>query len=358
MSTYPAQPVTFVRGRGSELWDDRGQALPRLPVRPGRDQPRPRPPGGGRRPRRAGPHAAARLQPVRHRARSRGGGHPRPPAGRRRPGLLLQLGGRGQRGRHQAGPQVRAAAAATSSSAPTARSTAGPWPRCTPPASPRSTRSSSRCPRASATSPGTTSTPSRRRSTRRSPPCCSSPCRARAGSTRPTTEYFAGRPPALRRAGRAVHGRRDPDRPGPHRARGSASSTSASSPTWSPWPRPWATACPSAPAGPRPRWPRPSCPATTPPPSAASPWPPPRPARCSRSWSGRTCPPGPGTRASAWPTACSSLPQVTAVRGLGLLLAAELDGPRRPGGAPRPRSTPAWWSTASAPPPCASPPAC
>ena len=52
-------------------------------------------------------HAAPRLEPVRHRARSRGGGHPRPPPGRRRQGLLLQLGGGGQRGRHQAGPQVR-----------------------------------------------------------------------------------------------------------------------------------------------------------------------------------------------------------------------------------------------------------
>ena len=24
MNTYPPQPVTFVRGRGSELWDDEG----------------------------------------------------------------------------------------------------------------------------------------------------------------------------------------------------------------------------------------------------------------------------------------------------------------------------------------------
>ena len=153
---------SFVRGEGTGLWDADGHALPRLPVRPRRHQPRPRPPRGGRRPRRAGPDAAARLEPVRHRARPRGGGHARPPAGRRRPGLLLQLRRRGQRVRHQAGPQVRAAAAATSWSAPTARSTAARWPRCTPPASRPSTRPSSRCPRASATSPGTTSTPSRR----------------------------------------------------------------------------------------------------------------------------------------------------------------------------------------------------
>ena len=59
-------------------------------------------------------------------------------------------------------------------------STAGPSPPCTPPVSRPSTRRSSRCPRASATWPGTTSTPWPRPSTRRSPRCCSSRCRARA----------------------------------------------------------------------------------------------------------------------------------------------------------------------------------
>ena len=51
------------------------------------------------------------VQPVRQHGRPGGGGHPRPPhRGRhrtsRRTGLLRQLGGRGQRVRHQAGPSM------------------------------------------------------------------------------------------------------------------------------------------------------------------------------------------------------------------------------------------------------------
>ena len=125
-------------------------------------------------------HAAARVEPVRHRAGGRGRPHARPAARRRRPGLLLQLGGRGQRVRHQAGPQVGRPRPPRRGQRATARSTAAPSPPSTPPASRPSTRRSSRCPRASATSPGTTSTRSRRPSTRPWPPCCSSRCRARA----------------------------------------------------------------------------------------------------------------------------------------------------------------------------------
>ena len=51
----------------------------------------------------------------------------------------------------------------------------------------------------------------------RSPPCCSSPCRARAACNPATRRVLPGRAPAVRRAGRAVHGRRGADRPRPHR---------------------------------------------------------------------------------------------------------------------------------------------
>ena len=40
-----------------------------------------------------------------------------------------------------------------------------------------------------------------------------------------------------------------------------------------------------------------------------------------------------------------SIPAVTRVRGLGLLVAAELREPPEPRGRPRPRSTPGWSST-------------
>ena len=55
-------------------------------------------------------------------------------------------------------PASGADRASTASCRPTAASTVAPWRRSPPPASPRSRSRSSRCPRASATSPGTTST--------------------------------------------------------------------------------------------------------------------------------------------------------------------------------------------------------
>ena len=53
------------------------------------------------------------------------------------------------------------------------------------------------------------------------------PVQGEGGVNPATAEYFAGRAAPVRRAGRAVHGRRGPDRPRPHRRGGSASSTSA-----------------------------------------------------------------------------------------------------------------------------------
>ena len=57
MGTYVRQPVEFVRGEGTRLWDSDGQRVPRLPERDLRDPARPLPPargGGGARPGRAG----------------------------------------------------------------------------------------------------------------------------------------------------------------------------------------------------------------------------------------------------------------------------------------------------------------
>ena len=95
-----------MRGEGTELWDADGRRyldfLGGLAVTSlGHAHPEVADALG-----RAGPHAAARLEPVRQRARRPAGGHARPPPRRRRPGLLLQLRGRGQRVRRQAGPQV------------------------------------------------------------------------------------------------------------------------------------------------------------------------------------------------------------------------------------------------------------
>ncbi len=81
--------------------------VPGLPVRPRRDLPRPCPPGGGRGGRRAGPHAAPRVELLRQPGGHRDGADDRRAAGGRRAGVLLQLGRRSQRGRVQGGPEVR-----------------------------------------------------------------------------------------------------------------------------------------------------------------------------------------------------------------------------------------------------------
>ena len=333
LATYAPPTVQFVRGAGTELWDSAGRRyldfLGGLAVVVAR----PRPPRGGRRPRRAGPtllHVSNLFGTV--------------PGAEVAVTLDRLLGGGGQVFFCNSGAEANEAAiklarqvgrprASTWSSAPTARSTAAPWPPCTPPASRPSTRPSSRCPRASATWPGTTSTPSRRPSTQRGRGA------ARAGPGRGRGQpgqrrVLPGRAAPVRRAGRAVHGRRGPDRPRPHRAVVRLRALRRRAPTWSRWPRRSATACRSAPAGPAATSPRSCGPATTAPPSAASPWPRPRPGRCCAIME-REDAPGrapPGRRAPRRPRS-TALPEVVGVRGLGLLLGAELvDGHRRQGG--------------------------
>ena len=219
MPTYPPPPVTFVRGEGSRLWDADGKALPRLPRRAGRDVARPRPSGGGRRHRRAGPHAAARLatstaptlgpEVAATLDRLLGGGGGRSSSATRAPRPTSAP---------SSWPASGPAAAATRSSAPTARSTGARWPRCTPPASPRSTSRSSRCPRASATSPGRPRRPRRGGRPDVVAAVLLEPMQGEGGVNPATGRVPAERPPAVRRARRPAHPRRGADRARPHRA--------------------------------------------------------------------------------------------------------------------------------------------
>ena len=134
-------------------------------------------------------HAAARLQPVRHRARAGGGRHPRPPARRRPPGwpaehagpgVLRQLRGRGQRVRPQAGPQVRRPGPPRRGE----RLRLVPRPHARHAPRHRPAGQARGLPAAARGLPprrlGRPRRARRRRSTRRWPPCCSSRCRARA----------------------------------------------------------------------------------------------------------------------------------------------------------------------------------
>ena len=158
MPVFAPPQIMFVRGSGTELWDDDRQALPRLPRRPRGDLARPRQPGGRRRDRRAGqrrcctsptcsPTDVAWRRP--HRARPSCSA--RSPAsdgqvffcnsGAEANEAALKLARKfGGRGRHAVGQRLRQLPR------PHARRR---WP---PPASRPSTSRSSRCPTASATS--------------------------------------------------------------------------------------------------------------------------------------------------------------------------------------------------------------
>ena len=146
----------------------------------------------------------------------------------------------------------------------------------------RSTRPSSRCPRASATCAWNDLDALEAAIDPSVAAVLLEPVQGEGGVNPATAEYFAGRPARCATSGACCSWstRSRPASAAP--ASGSASSTSASSPTSSPWPRRSATACPSGRAGPGATSPRPSSPATTPPPSAASPWPRRPPGPCSR----------------------------------------------------------------------------
>ena len=262
--------------------------------------------------------------------------------------------------RRSSWPASSVVGAATSWSAPSAPSTAAPSPRCTPPASPPSTRRSSRCPRASGTSPGTTSTTLEAAIDDSVAAVLLEPVQGEGGVNPATAGVLPWRAPALRRAGRAVHGRRGADRPRSHvgawfghqhfgvRARRRHHGQGARQRR--------ADRCV---LGPRRGRRRCSSPATTPPPTAASRWPPPRPAPCSRSWRPRTCRrgrPRPGARLVRRPRrAAAASPTVRGARPA----ARGRAGPRRArrecragrGALPRARAS---WSTPSRRPRCGS----
>ncbi len=286
MPTYGAPTVQFVRGEGCRAVGPRRQALPRLPRRlavaawatPTRRWPTPwpsRPAPCCTSPTCSAPSPAARWpspSTACWAAAARCSSPTRAPRPTSAPSSW---------------PASGAAAAGTWWSAPSARSTAAPWPPSTPPASPKH-EAFQPLPEGfrhvawddlDALEAALDPIGGRRA--------------ARAGAGRGRRQpghrrVLPGRAPAVRRARHPASWstRCRPGSVAP--GGGSATSTSASCPTWSPWPRRWATACPSAPAGPAARWPPRSSPATTPPPSAASPSPRPRPAPCWPSWSART----------------------------------------------------------------------
>ena len=148
--------------RGHAPVGQRGQRVPRLPRRAGRRVARARAPGGRRCDRRAGAHAAPRVEPLLHRVAAAGRRHARRAARRRRAGCSsptpaprptsARSSSRVATARRTAGPS------ATTCSRRTRRSTAARSPRSPPPGSPRSRRCSSRCRRASARSSSARST--------------------------------------------------------------------------------------------------------------------------------------------------------------------------------------------------------
>ena len=111
-----------------------------------------------------------------------------------------------------------------------------------------STRPSSPCPKVSATSLGRTWLRSKMRSRPRWRRCCSSRSRVRVASG-PPARTISGACAAVRRARGPVHGGRNPDRPRPDRSLVGLPALRRAARRGDAWPRPWATAYPSGPAG-------------------------------------------------------------------------------------------------------------
>ena len=247
---------------------------------------------------------------------------------RRRSGVLLQLGRRGQRVRDQAGPQVGRARA------PRRRERVRLVPRPHPrdAARHRPAGEARGLPAAARGLPSRGVVRPRRarsaRSTRRSSAVLLEPVQGEGGVNPATAEYFAGVRRIVRRARAPVHGRRGADRASGAPASGSASSTSASSPTSSRWPRRSATACPIGACWARARGRR-GVRARRPRHDVRRPAARDRPAaRAVLAEMQREDVPALATarRRASSPTSSSTASGVTEVRGLGLLLAVELDG--------------------------------
>ena len=195
-------------------------------------------------------------------------------ARRRRPRVLRQLGRRGQRVRDQARAPLRPGARRARALPRDQRVRLVPRPHAHDARGDRPAAEAGDVPaaarRASARSRSTTSTRSRPRSTIASRGACSKPVQGEGGVNPASPEYLHG----VRRLCDEREALLIIDevqmRPRPHRHVVRRSSTPASRPTSSRWPRRSATACRSARAGPAPRSPPRSRPATTPRPSAAS----------------------------------------------------------------------------------------
>ena len=210
--------VMFVRGRGTELWDDRRPPLPRLPLRPGRHVARPRPSGGGRGRRRARPRTLLHVSnffanPVATETADRRSTNCWAAAARSSSATRAPRPTRPR----SSSPGSSVAGAATSWSARSAASTAAPWPRWPPPASRPSTSRSSPCQKASATSPSAIST---RWPGRVDPSVTAVLIEAVQGEggvipRLPATSKGSGA--LCDERGAADDRRRGPDRPGPHR---------------------------------------------------------------------------------------------------------------------------------------------
>ena len=285
MPVFGPPQVMFVRGQRHRAVGQRRQALPRLPRRPRRDRRSATPTRSS--PRRSPTRPAscctsATCSPTRspRRRRSRSTAcSPRPPASDGQV-FFTNSGRRGQRVRDQAGPQARRPRP------PRRRQR----PRQLPRAHAGRARGDRPADQARAVPADARGLPPRRvgrprrRSPRPSTPSVAAvliePVQGEGGvNAAPPTATSAAIRELCDETRRADDGRRDPDRLRPHRARGSASSTTASCPTSSRWPRRWATACRSARAGPAATSPRCSSPATTAARTAARRSPPPRSAR-------------------------------------------------------------------------------
>ena len=218
MPTYPPHAVTFVRGQGSELWDDHGRRyldfLSGLAVTSlGHAHPA------------VADALSEQARTLLHvsnlygtAAGSRGRHHARSAPRRWRSGVLHQLGRRGQRVRHQAGPQVGWARSPRRGQRLRVlpRSDARHAPRHRPAGQARGV------PAAAGGLPPRRLERPRRAGARRSIPTVAAvllePVQGEGGVNPATADYFAGRPAPVRRAGHPVHGRRGPDRARPHRS--------------------------------------------------------------------------------------------------------------------------------------------
>ena len=166
-------------------------------------------------------------------------------AGRRRPGLLRQLGRRGQRGRLQDRAAHRAP---VGGAPPRAPSTAARWARSPSPGSRPSARRSSRCRAASRSCRTATSRRCGRRWTTGRPRCSSSRSWARAASSRPRRATCEAARQMTRQHGALLVLDEVQTGIGRTGAWFAHQRRRASSPTSSPWPRGSAAASRSAPA--------------------------------------------------------------------------------------------------------------